>query len=210
MPYLIDGPADAGTHLILAHGAGEGPDSPFMTRVAQTLAAGGVRVTRFAFPYMAAMAGGAPRRPPDRTAVLLAAWRRVIAAARANGPKRLAIGGKSLGGRMASLIADEEGVAGLVCLGYPFHPPGRLEVLRTDHLAGIRTPTLICQGTRDPFGRPDEVAGYSFSPTVRLAWIPGGEHGFRPDKASGRTWEANLNQAAAEVQAFLAMPRPGA
>jgi uncharacterized protein len=210
MSYLTDGPADAGTHLVLAHGAGEGPESPFMTRVALTLAAGGVRVTRFAFPYMAAMASGAARRPPDRTAVLLAAWREAIAAARAGGPGRPAIGGKSLGGRMASLIADEEGVAGLVCLGYPFHPPGRPEVLRTEHLAGIRTPTLICQGTRDPFGRPEEVARHSFSLAVRLAWIPGGEHSFRPDKASGRTWEVNMDQAAAEVLAFLATHGPGA
>ena len=144
MHYLSDGPPDATRRLILAHGAGEGPESPFLTHVAQGLARGGVCVTRFAFPYMAEMAKGAPRRPPDPTPVLLAAWREVIAdvLSRGVGSNGLAIGGKlgaspgapslplvlggkSLGGRLASLIVDEVGAAGLVCLGYPFHPPGR-------------------------------------------------------------------------------------
>jgi len=113
------------------------------------------------------------------------------------------LGGKSMGGRMASLIADQTGAAGLVCLGYPFHPPGRPERLRTEHLAMLRTPTLICQGERDPFGRPDEVARYDLSHAIRLAWIPDGDHSFKPRKRSGRTWEANLDLAAAEVLGFL-------
>ena len=162
MPDLLDGPADARHHLILAHGAGEGPDSPFLTHIARALAAGGVGVTRFAFPYMAEAVRSGRRRPPDREPVLRAAWQEAIIAALARGldPTRLFIGGKSMGGRIASLIADEVGVAGLICLGYPFHPPGRPERLRTAHLAALRTPTLICQGTRDPFGRPEEVAAY--------------------------------------------------
>jgi uncharacterized protein len=118
-------------------------------------------------------------------------------------PTRLFIGGKSLGGRIASLIADEVGAAGLICLGYPFHPPGRPERLRTVHLAGLGTPTLICQGTRDPFGRPEEVADYPMSPAIRFMWVPDGEHSFRPTKASDRTWEANLDLAAGEVLAFV-------
>jgi predicted alpha/beta-hydrolase family hydrolase len=205
MHYLTDGPTDATRRLILAHGAGEGPESPFLTDVTQGLASSGVCVTRFAFPYMAEMASGGPRRPPDPTPVLLGAWREVIAdvLGRGAGSGGLAIGGKSLGGRMASVIAEEMGAIALVCLGYPFHPPGRPERLRTEHLAGLRTPTLICQGTRDPFGRPDEVAGYRLSPAIRLAWIADGDHSLAPRKASGRTWEANLDQVVREVLVFL-------
>jgi len=205
MHYLNDGPADATRRLILAHGAGDGPESPFLTHITQGLASSGVCVIRFAFPYMAEMARGGPRRPPDPTPVLLAVWREVIADVLGGGAGSggLAIGGKSLGGRMASLIADEVGAAGLVCLGYPFHPPGRPEHPRTGHLAGLRTPTLICQGTRDPFGRPDEVAGYRLSPAIRLAWIADGDHSLAPRKASGRTWEENLDQAVREVLRFL-------
>src|SRR5690606_14128341 len=103
------------------------------------------------------------------------------------GPARLAIGGKSMGGRMASLIADETGVRALVCLGYPFHPPGRPEKPRTAHLSDLRTPALIVQGTRDPFGRPDEVAGYALSPAIVLQWIEGCVHGLAPLWASGRS-----------------------
>jgi hypothetical protein len=115
----------------------------------------------------------------------------------------LVLGGKSLGGRLASLIVDEVGAAGLVCLGYPFHPPGRAECLRTEHLAGLRTPTLICQGTRDPFGRPDEVEGYRLSPAIRVTWIADGDHSLVPRQASGRTWEQNLDQVVREVLGFL-------
>ena len=113
------------------------------------------------------------------------------------------MGGKSLGGRMASLIADEVGAAALVCLGYPFHPPGRPDDLRTAHLLRLQTPTLICQGNRDPFGRPEEVAGYRLSPAIRVAWIADGDHGMVPRKASGRTWEQNLDEVVSEVLGFL-------
>jgi predicted alpha/beta-hydrolase family hydrolase len=85
----------------------------------------------------------------------------------------------------------------------PFHPPGRAERLRTEHLAGLRTPTLICQGTRDPFGRPDEVGGYRLSPAIRVTWIADGDHSLVPRKASGRTWEQNLDQVVREVLGFL-------
>jgi uncharacterized protein len=206
MHCIHDGPPGAACRLILAHGAGEGPESPFLSRVAEGLARGGVAVTRFAFPYTEHRTQGGARRPPDSQPVLLDTWRRAITDARAGGrpADRLAIGGKSLGGRMASLIADEVGAAALVCLGYPFHPPGRPERLRTEHLAGLRTPALICQGTRDPFGRPDEVSGYRLSPAIRLAWIPDGDHSLVPTKASERTWEDNLDQAVREVLDLLA------
>jgi len=142
---LTAGPSDADWTLILAHGAGQGMDSPFMTQIADALGRAGVRVIRFEFPYMAEMRRTGKRKPPNREPVLLERWNLVIDRELAAGtdPRRLLIGGKSLGGRMASLIADERGVAGLVCLGYPFHPPGKPDRLRTEHLRDLRTPTLI-------------------------------------------------------------------
>ncbi|MBK1621462.1 alpha/beta hydrolase [Lamprobacter modestohalophilus] len=203
---LTDGPPDAHWTLVLAHGAGQGMDSPFMTQIASALGQAGMRVIRFEFPYMAEIRRTGRRTPPNREPVLLERWNRVIDQALAAGTnaRRLLIGGKSLGGRMASLIADERGAAGLVCLGYPFHPPGKPDRLRTEHLRGLCTPTLICQGTRDPFGTPDEVAGYALAPAIRLGWIEDGDHSFKPRRQSGRTREQNLDQATEAVIGFVA------
>jgi predicted alpha/beta-hydrolase family hydrolase len=202
---LFDGPGDAGWTLALAHGAGQPMRSPFMDGISRGLAAGGIRVVRFEFPYMAEMQRSGKRRPPDREPVLLETWSAVID--RLLDPETpregLLIGGKSMGGRVASLLADERPVAGLVCLGYPFHPPGRPEKTRVEHLRGLRTPTLICQGTRDPFGRPEEVKGYELSDAVHLAWIEDGEHSFKPRKASGRSLEDNLADAVQAVLGFV-------
>jgi len=200
---ILDGPEDAHCLLLLAHGAGQGPESPFMQRIATGLADAGVRVVRFRFPYMARMQVEGRRRPPDREPVLLEALRGLADRHRGQS-ERLVIGGKSMGGRIASLVADDAGVDGLVCLGFPFHPPGRPERFRADHLARLRTPALICQGERDPFGRRDEVEHYAFSPACTLAWINDGEHSFKARKASGRTWEENLTLAVGRVSAFLA------
>jgi predicted alpha/beta-hydrolase family hydrolase len=108
-----------------------------------------------------------------------------------------------MGGRMASLVADECGVRGLVCLGYPFHPPGRPERLRTEHLEAIETPTLIVQGSRDPFGGEAEVPGYRLSERIRLHWAPDGNHDLAPRKASGRTSEQNWQEAMAAIRRFV-------
>jgi len=201
----IDDPAQTGPSnpwtLVLAHGAGQGMDSPFMESMATLIAARGLRVVRFEFPYMQRVRQEGVRRPPDPAPRLIAAWHQVLDRLADQGlaPERLLIGGKSLGGRMASLVATEHPVAGLVCLGYPFHPPGKPEQTRVEHLRGIQAPTLICQGTRDPFGRPDEISGYGLAPAIQLAWIEDGEHSFKPGRASGRTWDQNLLQAADAV-----------
>jgi predicted alpha/beta-hydrolase family hydrolase len=200
--FLIRGPDDAPATLVLAHGAGAPMDSPWMELVATGLAARGLRSARFEFPYMQKRRADGTRGAPDREPVLRAAWREAIDAH--GGGARLVIGGKSLGGRMASLVADEVGARGLVCLGYPFHPPGRPEKLRTAHLAELRTPALIVQGTRDPFGTPDEVRCYALSPAIRLVWIEDGDHDLRPRKSSGRTQAQNLDAALDAVAEFVA------
>ncbi|MCG6940443.1 MAG: dienelactone hydrolase family protein [Thiohalocapsa sp.] len=199
---LLDGPPDASLVLILAHGAGQTPDAEFMAHIATRLAADGVRVVRPWFPYMAKSAADGRRRPPDREPVLLDALRAVIASER-GAAGRLVVGGKSMGGRMAAMLADEVGAAGLVCLGYPFHPPGKPERTRLEPLAALRTPALICQGERDPFGNRAEVEGYALGGNPRIIWIADGEHGFKPRKASGRTRVQNLDAAAAAVLEFL-------
>jgi uncharacterized protein len=198
--FLFDGP-QGGPAIVLAHGAGAPMDSPFLNAVALGLAAAGLRVARFELPYMRRRRLTGERRPPDREPVLREAWLAAIAAL--GGAERLVIGGKSLGGRMASLVADQAGVRGLVCLGYPFHPPDRPDRLRTAHLGDLRTPTLIVQGTRDPFGGREEVAGYPLSPSIRIYWLEDGDHSFKPRASSGRTERQNLAEAIQRVQELV-------
>jgi predicted alpha/beta-hydrolase family hydrolase len=140
------------------------------------------------------------RRPPDGPNVLLDTWQSVIDRL---GPDRLVIGGKSLGGRMASMIADTAGVRGVVCLGYPFHPPGQPDRLRIAHLRELRTPALVIQGTRDPFGPRDEVEHIPLSPCIRIHFLEDGEHSFKPRASSGRTEGQNLDEALASLLQFL-------
>jgi predicted alpha/beta-hydrolase family hydrolase len=143
----------------------------------------------------------ARRTGPDREPVLIEAWREAIELM--GGGPGLVIGGKSLGGRIASMVADEAGVRGLVCLGYPFHPPGRAPGARLNHLHALRTPTLIIQGTRDSFGSRQDVERYQLSRQIRIAWIEDGDHSFRPRARSGRTEQQNLAAAIGAVREFL-------
>ena len=200
--YLVDGPSDAKRTFLFAHGAGGPMHAPFMARVARGLAERGIRVVRFEFPYMAARregkkTGGAPDRQP----VLLDSWRRVIE--EHGGGPAVFIGGKSLGGRMATMVADETKVRGVICFGYPFHPPGKPQQLRTAHLETLHAPALILQGTRDPFGTEEEVGSYRLSPSIRVEWLPGGDHSFKPPKASGTTEAENVQRSIDLAAAFI-------
>ena len=197
---LFDGPADAAITIALAHGAGAPMDSAFMAAFAEGLAAEGLRVARFEFPYMAERRETGVKKPPNRAPVLLETWRAVIDEL---GPDHVIIGGKSMGGRMASLVADDAGVRGLVPLGYPFHAPGKAPgPNRLEHLETLKTPTLICQGTRDALGTRDDVTGYALSPAIRVHWLEDGDHGFKPRVKSGLTEEGNWNSAIAAVADF--------
>jgi len=208
---LWNGPADANAVLILAHGAGLPMDSPFMTTVAEGVAERGIRVARFEFPYMAVWRVDGKKKPPDRQPVLLATWRKVHALVRKATPTvAIVVGGKSMGGRMASMMAagvddppDATGISGLVCLGYPFHPPGRPEKLRVDHLADITVPALIIQGERDPFGTREEVPDYRLSPSTQVVWMPDGEHSFKPRKRSGHTEAENMTACIQTIANFI-------
>ncbi|MGB0629585.1 MAG: alpha/beta family hydrolase [Alphaproteobacteria bacterium] len=199
--YLFNGPETARHTVVLAHGAGAPMDTDFMEAMAAGLADKGLRVARFEFPYMVKRRQDGKRRPPDRAPVLIETYLQVAAEL---GPDNLIIGGKSMGGRIASMVADESGVSGLVCLGYPFHPPGKPEKLRTEHLAALKTPALILQGERDPFGRREEVVGYELAPSIRVEYLPDGDHDLKPRKASGLTQEENRTAAIAALHAFIA------
>ena len=198
--FLSDGQDDAEAVLVLAHGAGAAMDTPFMTSIAEGISARGIRVLRFEFPYMAKRRDDGKRRPPDRQPVLLDTWRSAINSVTS---PRVFIGGKSMGGRMASLVADEAGVTGLICLGYPFHPPGKPDRLRVEHLSGLKTPALLLQGERDPFGTREEVPGYPLSDKIQITWLPDGNHDLSPRKKSGYTTEENLAQAVSAALRFI-------
>jgi len=176
-------------------------DTPWMTNVARGIAAHGIRVVRFEFPYMAARRTGGKRGAPDRQPVLLQTWRDVIA--ELGGGAAVAIGGKSMGGRMASMVADEMNVRALVCFGYPFHPPGKPEQMRTAHLRDLRTRSLIVQGERDPFGTRDDVAQYELSPSIRIEWMPDGDHSLKPRARAGVTESQQLAHACELAARFL-------
>ncbi|MBY5661362.1 alpha/beta family hydrolase [Rhizobium leguminosarum] len=182
--FLLQGPQDARFTIVLAHGAGAPMDSASMTAAANALAGVGFRVARFEFAYMAARRTSEGRKPPPRAETLNPEYETAIAELGASDP--LIIGGKSMGGRVASMVADDlhrQGkVAGLLCLGYPFHPPGQPQKLRTGHLTGLTTPALICQGTRDEFGTRDEVPGYDLSDRIEVLWLEDGDHDLKPRK----------------------------
>jgi len=203
--FLLDGSATAPATMLLAHGAGAGMESSSLSAMAGAIASAGLRVARFELGYMAARRTMEGRKPPPRAETLIAEYRSAVAELAATTP--LIIGGKSMGGRVASMVADElfdaGKIAGLVCLGYPFHPPGRSEQLRTAHLELLRTPALICQGTRDPFGTREDVAAYRLSRGVEFLWLEDGDHDLRPRKSvSGFSTADHLKTMAAAVRAF--------
>ncbi|MDM9625617.1 alpha/beta hydrolase [Rhizobium sp. S152] len=205
--FLIIGPEDAPTTILLAHGAGGAMDSKSMVAASEALAKAGFRVARFEFSYMAARRISGAGTPPPRAERLIPEYLAAVSELASKG--RLIIGGKSMGGRVASMAADElhaKGeIAGLLCLGYPFHPPAKPEQLRTAHLETLKTPALICQGTRDEFGSREEVERYPLSAAIEILWLEDGDHDLKPRKAvSGFSTGDHLATMAATVAAWAA------
>lgn len=203
--FLVDGPTNAKLAILLAHGAGAPMDSPGMTSVSSAFATAGIRTARFEFGYMASRRTSVIKRPPPRAETLRSEY--LTAVDVVGGSTSLVIGGKSMGGRVASLVADElyssGRITGLLCIGYPFHPIGRSDQVRTAHLRAMRTPTLIIQGTRDPFGTPEEVSGYELSKTIEFLWLEDGDHDLKPRKAvSGFSAPDHLRTMADRVVAW--------
>jgi predicted alpha/beta-hydrolase family hydrolase len=204
--YPAAKPKRAGITLILGHGAGAGQSSAFMVSFATALLGRGIDTVTFDFLYMEQ-----GRRLPDSKDKLEACYRAVIEAVARRKPGRLAIGGKSMGGRIASQVAagDAPQVAGLVLLGYPLHPPGKPDQLRTKHLPSIKAPMLFVQGSRDTFGTPDELRPIlkKLKAQAELFEVAGGDHSFKVLKRAGvsqeETYQAVLERIEQRLRATL-------
>ena len=185
MEIIFDGPA-AGPLFIFAHGAGAPLSSDFMQQVSEGLAKQGIRVARFNFNYMQQRVETGSRRPPERASKLIEQFVQLI-----NGFEQpMVIGGKSMGGRMASLVMAEHllpQVKGVACLGYPFHPQGKPDKLRIEHLERVNVPLAIIQGTRDKLGSQEEVATYDLPNALKWHWLEDGDHDLKPRVKSGLT-----------------------
>ncbi len=204
LTFAYQGPKrGADRAVLLAHGAGADMNAAALTTVADALADARIPSLRFDFPYRVA-----GRRAPDRAPVLETAVREMATelAARANVPReRLVLGGRSMGGRICSMVAAGDGALGLVLLGYPLHPPGRPDQLRVEHFPRLRMPVLFASGTRDAFASPEELKQQAkrIKGRVRFAWVDTGDHGFKPLKSSGLTAAAALDVVASAVVAFV-------
>lgn len=198
--------------LILAHGAGAGQQSAWMVKAAQAMAAQGITCATFDFPYISA-----GRKVPDRAPVLEAHWREMVAAAKTEfGRLPIFIGGKSMGGRIASHIAAQgvDGVRGLIFFGYPLHPPGRPDQRRDGHLPQIAQPMLFIQGSNDTFGNESELS--ALVPTLQRATlhvVPSGDHSFKVKggaKAQQPAFDDVISTAVAWIRSSAASRKPEA
>lgn len=188
------------TTLILAHGAGADSHSEFMQYMARTISCDKIEVVTFDFPYMIRRQETGKKSPPDRMPKLMESFKAEIAQLTSD---NIFIGGKSMGGRVASMIADELKVEGVIAMGYPFHPPGKPEKTRTEHLAQLKTPTLILQGTRDPFGKPEEVRSYTLSSAINIHWLNDGNHSLETLKRSEKSTEETWKETAELAREFI-------
>ena len=208
-PVFINRPH--GTHtkakLILAHGAGAPMDSVFMDKMAAVIADhSSIEVIRFEFDYMQQRRSGGSKRPPPKVSALVEEWSQWLSLFNKHDDTPLLLGGKSMGGRIATLMDSDPGIAqlwqGVICLGYPFHPARKPSTLRTAHLAKSKSPTLMIQGTRDPLGNRAEVATYNLPQKIFLEWVESADHDLKPLKASGVSHDQALLQACSAITDF--------
>ncbi len=201
-----EGDMPAVATLLLAHGAGAAMDSGFMNRFAGHAAAAGLAVARFEFAYMAGRRNGGPKKPPPKAELLVSEYQAALQAVLAETSGPVLIGGKSMGGRVAAILTAggslPKRVAGVVCLGYPFHPQGKPDDWRMAPLEGARRPVLIAQGDRDGFGSAAELADKTLPDHVRIDWLEDGNHDLAPRGASPATWDGNLARAASMAAEF--------
>jgi len=207
MELIYNGPVD-GPLFVFAHGAGAPANSDFMESMAKGLALQGIRVARFNFPYMQQRLDNGTRRPPERAPKLIAQYQQLIASIE----QPMVIGGKSMGGRMASLVASDpttdelsvnSKIRGIACLGFPFHPANKPESLRTEHFPLIKQAIFIAQGERDKLGSQEEVARYGLPDNIEWLWLADGDHDLKPRVKSGFTHQAHLQTAIINMAEFI-------
>ena len=200
LPVRVVAARGATATLVLAPGAGSSMKHPSIVRLQEGIAAGGVTVATFDFPYRV-RGGGAPDRQP----VLVGAYGAVVDAVRAENPGRFFAGGRSMGGRMAShLAAAGTALDGLVFVSFPLHPPGKPGIERAAHLAALPMPMLFVQGTRDTFAREDLLAGVLKKlPRATLHAIPDADHGMHVPKRTGKTDADVLTETIETIVAWI-------
>ena len=202
MGILIDGEGNHYT-CVLAHGAGAPMDSSFMNQFASGLAEKGIQVRRFEFPYMQERRLNGKKRPPNRQPELIECFNEVLA--KIEGP--YVVAGKSMGGRMASMLAAQDNVPeqlrGVLAIGYPFHPQGKPEKLRTEHLPDIKVPMLIEQGTRDALGGIELVTALELPSGIQMNWLEDGNHDLKPRVKSGYTHDQHIMSAIENSAKFI-------
>lgn len=201
--FLKDGPS-GGSIFVFAHGAGAGMDSPWMTTVSAALALQGIQVWRFDFDWMDRIRASGRRAPPPTVTGLIAEYRALVDSL----DVPVVIGGKSMGGRVATMLAADQcpaQVRGCLCLGYPFHPRNPEKVWRTAHLDRICIPLQIVQGEQDPFGRRKELDARADLRWLdqRIRWIPGGDHDFTPGRRSVQSGQGNIEEVVRTAVDFI-------
>lgn len=189
--------------LLITHGAGAGQDSTFMQRLRASLAASGVQTLAIEFDYLQTMRREGRRRPPPKVERLvdeLSLWCDSVSHPDLPPPW---LGGKSMGGRVASMLAARDGAPGLALCGYPFHPPGKPERLRLAHWPELACPTLVVQGSRDPFGTREQVTDYALPEVARLHWLESGDHDWIPRRDSGRDQASLIDEGGTTIAGFM-------
>ena len=204
MELMYNGPID-GPLFVFAHGAGAPATSDFMETIATGLAEQGIRVARFNFPYMQQRVDNGTRRPPERAPKLIEQYQQLIAGI----DQPMVIGGKSMGGRMASLVAsarlsdNQNKIKGVACLGFPFHPANKPEQLRSEHFSLIRQAIFIAQGERDKLGSKKEISSYGLPDDINWLWLEDGDHDLKPRIKSGFTHQAHLQRTIITMAKFI-------
>lgn len=196
---LFDG-QDFEPVIVFAHGAGAGPDSPFMQAMSANLVAEKVAVMRFEFPYWTQVRTQGKRRPPNPQAVLQQCMQEVAASL---GSRPFWLMGKSMGARVAFQVADNVGAQGAIGLGFPFHPPAKKDKTRTHELYNECAENLLLHGTRDPFGSQDWVEQQELPPNLQLNWVEQGDHDLVPKKATGISAEQSWQHIASSIATFI-------
>jgi uncharacterized protein len=200
------GPEDSEVIVIMAHGAGAGNNSEFMTYHAKSMADQGYLVLSFNFDYMQTMIETGKRRPPERQAKLESTYIAHITEAVRDYPncKKIVLVGKSMGGKIASFISTQQSlqknvlnISAVIALGYPFYPVNKKEKLpeRTNHFVDICIPFLVIQGERDALGSRDFIESITLANVPKLKWLIDGDHSFTPRKSSGLTEQDNWQQS---------------
>lgn len=197
VPFIADSPL-----FIFAHGSGKGLDSPFIEAISSHLEALNINVMRFNFPFMVA-----GKSFPDRADILEESWRQAIRWASENlAYSHLFIGGKSMGARISTVVANEhDDLSGLIFLGYPLHPPGKFDDRRDVYLDEVRSPMLFIQGTRDPFARMDllQETLSNLRDYVTLHWVEGGDHSFKVLVRAGKSYPDTLQEVSEKIRSWI-------